>query len=104
MDGYFLTREFSHLRVEKTRLDKNWGTFSKKIYKKKQDCSICCNAFREENCFEFFVYKCLCKCCEREEIMCRCCAYTNQHFVHLCKCKKNERHITSSIRDECFDI
>ena len=55
--------------------EEGWEHFLIKRYKKKQNCSLCYNAFREEDCLEFLVYKCLCKCCKNnEEIMCRFCA------------------------------
>ena len=79
-------------------MDETWGYFFKKRYEKKPNCSLCYNVFREHHCFEFFVYKCICKCCEREEIMCRFCAQHTQKFVHLCKCERYiERHLCDNL-------
>ena len=103
MDEFFL-REFLHLHVEKQDLIKIGGIFREKFMRRNKIVVFVFNAFREDKCFEFYVYKCSCKICEKEEVICRSCAFKEAHYVHLCKCKKNERHITSTLRDECFDV
>ena len=84
--------------------EKNFGSmgvFFKRTYEKKPNCSLCYNAFRELHCFEFLVYKCLCKSCEREEIVCRFRAQHVRDFVHLCDCGKYvERHLCDDLPRE----
>ena len=82
-------------------MDETWGYFFRRTYKKKQNCSLCYNAFRDTNCFEFLIYKCLCKSCEREEIICRFCSQHTRDFVHLCNCGKYcERHLTRNLVED----
>ena len=79
-------------------MDETWGYYFRREYKKKPNCSLCYNAFREQNCFEFLIYKCLCKSCEGEEIICRFCSQHVNDFVHLCNCGKYcERHLTRDL-------
>ena len=77
--------------------EEGWGYFLIKRYKKKHNCSLCYNAFREEGCLEFLVYKCLCK-CENNEEMCRFCVQYTQKYIHLCKCGHYiERHLCDNL-------
>ena len=53
---------------------------------------------RGGECLDLFVYKCLCKGCNLEEIMCRFCAQYTQKYIHLCKCQRNiERHLCDNL-------
>ena len=81
---------------------KHGGIFlGESIKKKKKNCSLCYNAFREQYCSEFLIYKCLCKSCEGEEIICRFCSQHVNDFVHLCNCGKYcERHLTRNLVED----
>ena len=90
---FFFTKPFLQI------MDETWGYFFRRVYKKNPNCSLCyLYAFREQYCFEFLIYKCLCKSCEGEEIICRFCSQHVNEFVHLCNCGKYcERHLTRDL-------
>ena len=79
-------------------MNEDWGYFLIRRFENKQNCSSCYNAFRGGKCLDLFVYKCLCKGCNLEEIMCRFCAQYTQKYIHLCKCQRNiERHLCDNL-------
>ena len=81
-------------------MDETFGVFFKRVYTKKPNCSLCYNRFREEDCFEFLIYKCFCKPCEREEIICQFCSQYVKQFLHICNCGVNEQHLTRNLFED----